>query len=47
MTDAGTAELIAVGKVKVKQGVELKCYTKHGVVFTDDSELEADAVFYA
>ncbi|PCH35122.1 flavo protein [Wolfiporia cocos MD-104 SS10] len=45
--DVGCGPLIGAGKVKVKQGVEIKCFTKSGVVFTDDSEKEADLVVFA
>lgn len=47
MIDVGCAELIGSGKVKVKQGVEIKGYTEKSVVFTDDSEIETDVVLFA
>ena len=45
--DVGCAELIISGKVKVKQGVEIDHLTDSTVVFTDGSELEADAIILA
>jgi hypothetical protein len=45
--DVGIGELIDVGKVKIKNGVELDRYLPNGVVFTDGSKLEVDAVIYA
>ncbi|EJC98968.1 FAD/NAD-binding domain-containing protein [Fomitiporia mediterranea MF3/22] len=45
--DVGCAELIINGKVKVKQGVEIDHLTEKTAVFTDGSELEADAIILA
>jgi len=45
--DVGCGPLIGTGKVKVKQGVEIKRFTEKGVVFTDDSELDAEVVVFA
>ncbi|KAH9836252.1 FAD/NAD-P-binding domain-containing protein [Rhodofomes roseus] len=45
--DVGCAPLIESGKVKIKQGVEIKRLTENGVIFDDDSELPADLVIWA
>lgn len=45
--DVGLADYIESGRVKVKQGVELKRFTADGVTFTDDSALKADLVLFA
>ncbi|KAJ7802864.1 FAD/NAD-P-binding domain-containing protein [Mycena olivaceomarginata] len=45
--DAGCAELIRSGKVKVKQGVEITRFNDQSAVFTDSSSLEADVVIFA
>ncbi|KAJ7348988.1 FAD/NAD-P-binding domain-containing protein [Mycena albidolilacea] len=45
--DAGCAELIRSGKVKVKQGVEITRFNDQSAVFTDGSSLEADVVIFA
>ena len=45
--DVGVASLIIKGKVKVKQGVELREFASTGVTFTDGSEMEADVVIFA
>ena len=45
--DVGCAALIIEGKVKIKQGVEIDHLKKDSVVFTDGSELEADAIIFA
>lgn len=44
--DIGGTKLIDEGKLKVKAGLEPVAFTKHGLMFTDDSELEADAVIW-
>lgn len=45
--DAGVSDLIHEGKIVVKQGVEVTRFTQTSVVFSDDSEHEADVVIYA
>ncbi|KAL0948920.1 hypothetical protein HGRIS_009029 [Hohenbuehelia grisea] len=45
--DVGSSKLIAEGKIKVKQGVEVDHFTEDSVVFTDGSLLEADVVIFA
>ncbi|PCH35655.1 FAD/NAD(P)-binding domain-containing protein [Wolfiporia cocos MD-104 SS10] len=45
--DRGLSDYFENGKVKVKQGVEVKRFTRNGVVFTDDTEMQADAVVFA
>ncbi|TFY58141.1 hypothetical protein EVJ58_g6596 [Rhodofomes roseus] len=45
--DVGCAPLIESGKVKIKQGVEIKRLVGNGVIFDDDSELPADLVIWA
>lgn len=43
----GCGELISSGKVKIKQDVEIKRFLNNGIIFSDDSEIEADAVILA
>ncbi len=45
--DVGASQLIADGKIKVKQGVEIARFTPTGVEFADGTELEADIVVLA
>ncbi|KAJ7288604.1 FAD/NAD-P-binding domain-containing protein [Mycena rebaudengoi] len=45
--DVGCAPLIASGKVKIKQDVEIARFTPDSVVFTDGASLQVDAVIYA
>ncbi|EIN03561.1 FAD/NAD(P)-binding domain-containing protein [Punctularia strigosozonata HHB-11173 SS5] len=45
--DVGCAALIADGKVEVKQGVEVARFDKNGILFSDGTETEADAVLFA
>jgi len=45
--DVGCASLIAQGKVKIRQGVEIERFTPKGVVFTDGSTAPADVVVLA
>ncbi|BGP11269.1 hypothetical protein JCM10049v2_007172 [Rhodotorula toruloides] len=45
--DVGCSRLIADGKIKVKQGVEVERLTKDGVLFKDGVELKADIVVLA
>lgn len=45
--DIGCSSLIADGTIKVKQGQEIKYFTKNSIVFADGSEIEADEVVLA
>jgi cation diffusion facilitator CzcD-associated flavoprotein CzcO len=45
--DVGCAELIASGRVAVRQGVEPISLTETGIVFNDGTELQVDAVIFA
>ncbi|PCH39608.1 FAD/NAD(P)-binding domain-containing protein [Wolfiporia cocos MD-104 SS10] len=45
--DVGLADYIETGKVKIKQGVEVKRFDESGIVFTDDTKLPADLVLFA
>lgn len=45
--DVGLADYIESGRVKVKQGVEVKQYVQDGVICTDGSFLRADVVIFA
>lgn len=45
--NVGASELIAEGKIKVKQGQEIEEILPHGIRFADGSELEADEVVFA
>jgi putative flavoprotein involved in K+ transport len=45
--DVGCASLIARGKIKIKQGVEIERFTPRGVVYTDGSTQPADIVVLA
>jgi cation diffusion facilitator CzcD-associated flavoprotein CzcO len=45
LLDVGTLELIRQGHVQVRPGLE--CFTEKGVVFTDGSQLDCDAVVLA
>uniref|UniRef100_A0A0K3CQ10 BY PROTMAP: gi/472582471/gb/EMS20157.1/ dimethylaniline monooxygenase (N-oxide-forming) [Rhodosporidium toruloides NP11] gi/647402401/emb/CDR48655.1/ RHTO0S19e01728g1_1 [Rhodosporidium toruloides] n=1 Tax=Rhodotorula toruloides TaxID=5286 RepID=A0A0K3CQ10_RHOTO len=45
--DVGCSRLIADGKIKVKQGVEVEKLTEDGVLFKDGVELKADIVVLA
>lgn len=45
--DVGCAELIADGKVKVRQGSGVERFTATGVILEDGTELEADVVVLA
>lgn len=40
--DVGCSRLIADGKIKIKQGVEIERLTKDGILFKDGVELKAD-----
>jgi putative flavoprotein involved in K+ transport len=43
----GASELVADGRVKLKQGVELAEVKEHSVVFTDGSEMDVDLILFA
>ena len=45
--DVGASRLIADGKIKVKQGVEVERLTEDGVLLTDGTSLPADVVVLA
>ncbi|KLO16764.1 dimethylaniline monooxygenase [Schizopora paradoxa] len=45
--DVGCGSLITNGRVKVKHGSEICRFTTHGVVFSDGTEVEVDAVVFA
>lgn len=45
--DVGAAQLIADGKIKIKQGQEIQCVKAHSIKFADNSELEADEIVFA
>ncbi|KAF9448823.1 FAD/NAD(P)-binding domain-containing protein [Macrolepiota fuliginosa MF-IS2] len=47
MLDVGCSKLVISGRVKVKHGVELAELKEESVVFTDGSEVPADAVIFA
>ncbi|TCD65644.1 hypothetical protein EIP91_002412 [Steccherinum ochraceum] len=46
-SDREGADLIASGRIKVKQGVEPVAFTASTLKFSDGSELEADAIVFA
>jgi cation diffusion facilitator CzcD-associated flavoprotein CzcO len=45
--DVGASQLIADGKIKVKQGQEVDSVLPHGLRFADGTELEADEIVLA
>ena len=45
--DVGASQLIIDGKIKVKQGQEIKEVKANGLLFEDGSELEADEIVFA
>ena len=45
--DVGASQLIADGKIKIKQGVEIERFDRDGAVFTDGTSLAADVVVFA
>ncbi|BFZ59121.1 hypothetical protein YB2330_000123 [Saitoella coloradoensis] len=45
--DVGASNLIAEGKIKVKQGVEIERFDEKGIIFKDGSRLDADIVVLA
>ncbi|KAL8816309.1 MAG: hypothetical protein Q9223_004658 [Gallowayella weberi] len=45
--DVGCSQLIADGKIKIKQGQEIAQVKEHSLTFGDGSELEADEIVFA
>ncbi|TFY82502.1 hypothetical protein EWM64_g1514 [Hericium alpestre] len=45
--DVGASQLIIDGKIKLKNDVQIKCFTKRGLEFENGSMLDADAVIFA
>ncbi len=45
--DVGASQLIAEGKIKIKQGQEIERVNAHSLTFADGSELEADEIVFA
>ncbi|KAL8768739.1 MAG: hypothetical protein Q9209_005157 [Squamulea sp. 1 TL-2023] len=45
--DVGASQLIADGKIKIKQGQEIEKVNPHSLTFGDGSEVEADEVVFA
>ncbi|KAL8800605.1 MAG: hypothetical protein Q9182_005067 [Xanthomendoza sp. 2 TL-2023] len=45
--DVGCSQLIAEGKIKIKQGQEIAQVKEHSLTFGDGSELEADEIVFA
>ncbi|CDO68617.1 hypothetical protein BN946_scf184996.g48 [Trametes cinnabarina] len=45
--DAGAAELVANGSIKVKSGITPDRFTETSLIFSDGTELPADAVIFA
>lgn len=45
--NVGASQLIADGKIKIKQGQEIRKVLPHGLQFEDGSELEADEIVFA
>ncbi|KAI4211277.1 MAG: hypothetical protein LQ351_005961 [Letrouitia transgressa] len=45
--DVGASQLIADGKIKIKQGQEIERINTHSITFADGSELEADEIIFA
>ncbi|KAF9887104.1 hypothetical protein FE257_010598 [Aspergillus nanangensis] len=45
--DVGASQLIIDGKIKVKQGQEIKEILPHGILFADGTQLEADEIVFA
>lgn len=44
--DVGCSQLIIDGQIKVKHGCEIAALKPRTVVFTDGTEIEADAVIF-
>ncbi|KAK4051477.1 hypothetical protein OIO90_004691 [Microbotryomycetes sp. JL221] len=45
--DVGASQMIADGKIKLKQGVEVEKLTEKGILFQDGEEIEADIIVLA
>lgn len=45
--DQGASQLIADGKIKIKQGQEIRAAKAHSIVLADGAELEADEIVFA
>ena len=45
--DVGASEMIAAGKIAIKQGQEITRVEAHGLVFTDGTRLAADEIVFA
>ena len=45
--DVGASQLIADGKIKIKQGQEIERVNAHSITFADGSEVEADEIVFA
>ncbi|KAL8688611.1 MAG: hypothetical protein Q9218_005518 [Villophora microphyllina] len=45
--DVGASQMIADGKIKIKQGQEIERVNDHSLTFADGSELEADEIVFA
>jgi cation diffusion facilitator CzcD-associated flavoprotein CzcO len=45
--DVGASQLIADGKIKVKQGQEISSVKENGLLFADGTELVADEIVFA
>lgn len=45
--DVGASQLIADGKIKIKQGQEISHIDAHSITFEDGDELEADEIVFA
>ena len=46
-SDVGASQLIADGKIKLKNDSQIKEYTETGLLFEDGSQLPADVVVFA
>ena len=46
-SDMGACQMIIDGKIKLKSGSGVECFTEKGLKFDDGSELEADVVLFA
>lgn len=47
IVDAGGSQLIIDGKIKLKNGSQIKMFNEQGLKFEDGSELPADVVVFA
>lgn len=43
----GASQLIADGKIKIKQGQEIRAVKAHGILMADNAELKADEIVFA